>query len=198
MRSPWTLSLRGRRSRNKVSVGEPAEGSFAHVSSNIMSNDVVGYGLLVLYEPGMHCPGLHGLQQQPCVPSGFTFHKVVMLMRFDFTLKMFCKECLSSIDDEECSEMHYALWIAEFREPIDVWMLFAPLGYAWRFAWFNANNLPSTIVLFSIAVSCKGQCVVHWTCVLADVLQPEHGYLGLTLFHQLLVAIVNQLHVLNC
>ena len=25
----WTLSLRGRRSRNKVSVGEPAEGSFA-------------------------------------------------------------------------------------------------------------------------------------------------------------------------
>ena len=27
----WTLSLRGRRSRNKVSVGEPAEGSFAHV-----------------------------------------------------------------------------------------------------------------------------------------------------------------------
>ena len=74
-----------------------------------MSNDVVGYGLLALYEPGMHCPGLHGLQLQPCVPSGFTFPKVVMLMRFDFTLKMFCKECLSSIDDEECSEMHYAL-----------------------------------------------------------------------------------------
>ena len=27
----WTLSLRGRRSRNKVSVGEPAEGSFARI-----------------------------------------------------------------------------------------------------------------------------------------------------------------------
>ena len=29
----WTLSLRGRRSRNKVSVGEPAEGSFALIQS---------------------------------------------------------------------------------------------------------------------------------------------------------------------
>ena len=29
----WTLSLRGRRSRNKVSVGEPAEGSFAQTHS---------------------------------------------------------------------------------------------------------------------------------------------------------------------
>ena len=29
----WTLSLRGRRSRNKVSVGEPAEGSFAQYST---------------------------------------------------------------------------------------------------------------------------------------------------------------------
>ena len=27
----WTLLLRGRRSRNKVSVGEPAEGSFAQI-----------------------------------------------------------------------------------------------------------------------------------------------------------------------
>ena len=30
----WTLTLRGRRSRNKVSVGEPAEGSFAHSWNN--------------------------------------------------------------------------------------------------------------------------------------------------------------------
>ena len=163
-----------------------------------MFNDVVGCGLLVLLQAGMSCPGLHGLQLQPCVLIAFTRHNVALLMCLTFTCNMFCKECLSSIDDEECSKMQYALWIAEFREPIDVWMLLAPSGYAWRFAWFNANNLPSTIVLFSIAVSCKGQCVVHWTCVLADVLQPEHGYLGLTLFHQLLVAIVNQLHVLNC
>ena len=28
----WTSRFRGRRSRNKVSVGEPAEGSFKHLS----------------------------------------------------------------------------------------------------------------------------------------------------------------------
>ena len=122
----------------------------------------------------MHCPGLHGLQQQPCVLIVFMNHKVVLLMYLTVTCNMFCKECLSSIDDEECSKMHYALWIARFREPIDVWMLFAPSGYAWRFAWFNANNIPSVVVLLSIAVSFKGsmcvaldlcacRCVATWT-----------------------------------
>lgn len=28
----------------------------------------------------------------------------------------FCNECLSSIDDEERSELRYVLWIAELRE----------------------------------------------------------------------------------
>ena len=40
----WTLLLRGRRSRNKVSVGEPAEGSFAQLIC-IHSMTFVGSGL---------------------------------------------------------------------------------------------------------------------------------------------------------
>jgi len=75
------------------------------------------------------------------------------------TMIMFCKECISSINDEECSKMHYALWIAEFRELTDVWMLLVPLGYSWRCAWFNANCLPYAIMLLSIAVNSRGQCV---------------------------------------
>ena len=124
-----------------------------------MFNDIVGCGLLVLLQAGMSCPGLHGLQSQPCVLIVFTRHKMALLMCLTFTCNMFCKECLSSIDDEECCKMHYELWIAEFREPISFWMLLAPLGYAWRFAWFNAKHFLCIDVLDCIAVSCKGQCV---------------------------------------
>ena len=145
----------------------------------------MGCGLLVLLQAGMSCPGLHGLQSQPCVLIVFTRHKMALLMCLTFTCNMFCKECLSSIDDEECSKMHYALWIAEFREPIDVWMLLAPLGYAWRFAWFNTNTLPSVRMLFSIAVRCQGLmcvalglcawgCGVTWTWLIwADLFHPS-------------------------
>ena len=98
---------------------------------------------------------------------------------------MFCKECLSSIDDEECCKMHYELWIAEFREPIIVWMLLAPSGYAWRFAWFNASLLFLCMnMLLCIAVSCKGQCI----CI---------GLLCLRMLHNLNLTLGGNLFI-NC
>ena len=84
---------------------------------------------------------------------------------------MFCKEYLSSIDDEECCKMHYELWIAEFREPICVWMLLAPLGYAWRLAWFNANIVLRANLHVCTAVSCKGQCI----CIVLVCLRMLHN-----------------------
>ena len=41
----WTLLLRGRRSRNKVSVGKPAEGSFAQQLTRLALMMCVGSGL---------------------------------------------------------------------------------------------------------------------------------------------------------
>ena len=106
----------------------------------------------------MHCPGLHCLSKHVCMLCCM-YCKTALFKHVCRSLKMLCKECFSSIDDEECCKMHYELWIAEFREPISFWMLRAPLGYAWRFAWFNAKHFLCIDVLDCVAVSCKGQCV---------------------------------------
>ena len=57
-----TSSLRGRRSRNKVSVGEPAEGSFTHCVfttdnfcelSNVNSCHGAAFGLCLVFVRGL-------------------------------------------------------------------------------------------------------------------------------------------------
>ena len=51
----WTLSLRGRRSRNKVSVSEPAEGSFARFRQHHV-NCFVGVCVRMCLDPFMQMP----------------------------------------------------------------------------------------------------------------------------------------------
>ena len=111
------------------------------------------------------------------------FYYIILVTNLNtMILNMFCKECLSSIDDEECCKMHYELWIAEFREPISFWMLLAPSGYAWRFAWFNANLFLCVHMHFCIAVSCKGQCM----CIGPLCLRMLHN-LNLTMWGNLFI-----------
>ena len=88
--------LRGRRSRNKVSVGEPAEGSFARIvpnnpimifaSSATVTGDVEKMSYIFL----------------PYILQNF-------LRRSRYLLRSYSGECLGSSSDEERSELRYAI-----------------------------------------------------------------------------------------
>ena len=43
------------------------------------------------------------------------------LRRSRYLLRSYSGECLGSSSDEERSELRYAIWIAEFRELLDLW-----------------------------------------------------------------------------
>ena len=138
----WALSLRGRRSRNKVSVGEPAEGSFACAKC---TQSWMILGVVVLLWCGAIYSWAAWLADASTYCCRWGLVNVYFLWWWHLYI-CFGNECLSSNDDEECSEMWYALWIAKFREPIDVWTLVVPLGYAWRCVWFNVNLLSFAFV----------------------------------------------------
>ena len=89
-----TLSFRGRRSRNKVSVGEPAEGSFTRYPNSLLWEVTVAFGR-------------HGTRPS----SHFNLDGFYLMTSSD--------ECVSSNYDEGRSEVRYAVRLADFREPLD-------------------------------------------------------------------------------
>ena len=50
------------------------------------------------------------------------------LRRSRYLLRSYSGECLGSSSDEERSELRYAIWIAEFRELLDLWTHAADWG----------------------------------------------------------------------
>ena len=54
-----------------------------------------------------------------------------------FLSETFSDGCLGSNTDEGRSEVWWALWIAEFREPIVTWMCIALSGYPWKHVCFS-------------------------------------------------------------
>ena len=104
-----TLSFRGSKSRNKVSVGEPAEGSLPN--TNILST-LRNYQVLGRCPPGGRPPF--------CVLTCRTEpHRRVRARRSSSartTETTSNNGYLGSRNDEERSEMRYVVRIAEFRE----------------------------------------------------------------------------------
>lgn len=49
-----------------------------------------------------------------------TIYKI-LIWRYYYLLRSYSGECLGSSRDEERSELRYSIWIAEFRELIDLW-----------------------------------------------------------------------------
>ena len=123
----WTLSLRGRRSRNKVSVGEPAEGSFAHCISKpcewflwvcgtldclCITYSRAAVGLVACHLLFTTVKGVFNYQ---CIGNLNICAVCCSATKFHGQAN-FSNECLGSIDDEGCSQTWYSLWIAEIRE----------------------------------------------------------------------------------
>ena len=109
-----TRSFRGSKSRNKVSVGEPAEGSLPHPKSYIN-------------------PQMWSLDEES---SFFLFwtpfelvewiSKVTKKLRKENTT--FNGGSLGSCIDEERSKLRYVMWIAETSESSSLWTQLALLG----------------------------------------------------------------------
>ena len=112
-----TLSFRGRRSRNKVSVGEPAEGSLSFLHPHIAYSHVRFLeGWLgacsepaLLEHPAPADPWHASLRTRVASPriSGFTKYLNHTTLVDGY---------LGMSNDEERSEMRYVVRIAEFSE----------------------------------------------------------------------------------
>ena len=98
MKFRWTLSLRGRRSRNKVSIGEPVEGSFAYLSQyhcELLSRST-------MFSARRECS--RNAQEGSCVDAQSVTHCFPWwcpLLGF----KIFSIGCFSWGDDEGCSKV---------------------------------------------------------------------------------------------
>ena len=91
------MLLRGRRSRNKVSVGEPAEGSFARIVPN--------NSIMIFASSATVTGDVEKL-------SSYTFSSYILqnfLRRSRYLLRSYSGECLGSSSDEERSELRYAI-----------------------------------------------------------------------------------------
>ena len=98
-----TLSFRGRRSRNKVSVGEPAEGSFAQ---NVWTPSFI-------FESRA--------EDAPITSFSLRLLDADIWISELWSKISFRGRCLGSSSDEERSEMRFTTWTAKFRELLDLW-----------------------------------------------------------------------------
>ena len=96
----WTVSLRGRRSRNKVSVGEPAEGSFACKCDVCL---------------GTFVPTLAALCVSMLVMPCFLALYYIMLHSFHY-FSFVSDGCLGSRTHEGGSELCWTWWLADLSE----------------------------------------------------------------------------------
>ena len=118
-----TLSFRGRRSRNKVSVGEPAEGSlsFLHPHRVYCCRSFLGLALLSKGGSALGAPRLGGYlgilclarARHVCLPRTTPFGASARDLKNHTTL---VDGYLGMSNDEERSEMRYVVRIAEFSE----------------------------------------------------------------------------------
>ena len=107
----WTLSFRGRRSRNKVSVGEPAEGSLKIIQPT----------LWIVFE-GTSASFLDEFVSSPSHTHPINLRVWSLPFLSPLLLRREEKEvlteitlnngCLGSRNDEERSEMRYVVWFA--------------------------------------------------------------------------------------
>ena len=98
-----TLLFRGRRSRNKVSVGEPAEGSFAQ---NVWTPSFI-------FESRA--------EDAPITSFSLRLLDADIWISELWSKISFRGRCLGSSSDEERSEMRFTTWTAKFRELLDLW-----------------------------------------------------------------------------
>ena len=175
----WTLSLRGRRSRNKVSVGEPAEGSFAHCISKpcewflwvcgtldclCITYSRAAVGLVACHLLFTTVKGVFNYQ---CIGNLNICAVCCSATKFHGQAN-FSNECLGSIDDEGCSQTWYSLWIAEIRE-----LLGFERGVH---LWDIPNGVLDSMPLGLHAswrvdlIVCGMQCLTHMFCCIASSL----------------------------
>ena len=112
----WTLSFRGRRSRNKVSVGEPAEGSFAWDKGHCCIY------VCTCQWNWLRCRRALKIR----LGAMWKFIACACALR-DCPVNMFSYGCMGSDNEEEHSKLWYALWLAALRESCDTWMAHMPL-----------------------------------------------------------------------
>ena len=101
-----TWSFRGSKSRNKVTVGEPAVGSLVYSGRKVACN-AFSYWL----RPYTFCELLATLAG--CICAGQLFYLVCDCLSKILILTTFDNGSLGSRNDEERSEMRYVMWIAE-------------------------------------------------------------------------------------
>ena len=118
-----TLSFRGRRSRNKVSVGEPAEGSLSFLHPHLAYSDrffslSVGVARAALADRGAPCFGRplgFARSGAQATPRG-ALAPVARLLTHPRNHTTPVGGYLGMSNDEERSEMRYVVRIAEFSE----------------------------------------------------------------------------------
>ena len=113
-----TLSFRGRRSRNKVSVGEPAEGSLSFLHPHLFTfcvsllSVVLGQSPLVRFHGAPRLGGFVGFSPSPLSVLGLPGPVALSTQ----PKKTSADPYLDMNNDEERSEMRYVMRLAQFSE----------------------------------------------------------------------------------
>ena len=101
-----------------------------------------------------------------CLPLAYATCLWVLGLTF-FVPAIFSIGCLGWDDDEGCSKMWEACWIAEFRESIGTWMCIVLSGYSWRLACFSvycSATIKVKLVLARVALMCVVACQNCLSC----------------------------------